>query len=85
METFKEWLLSHQKELDELLRDYKAVYFRGFPVACVEDFDEVVRTGRLIVSICSTHLFSEYLSLLRNTLQVVIVRVSYHLLTIGLY
>ena len=42
-ESFKEWLQGHQDELDNLLREYKAVYFRNFPVENVNEFDEVVQ------------------------------------------
>lgn len=43
MDTFKEWLHSHRDELDDMLREYKAIYFRDFPVANVDDFDGAVR------------------------------------------
>lgn len=44
-ESFSEWLKSHRDELDDMLREYKAIYFRGFPVANVHDFDEMVQAS----------------------------------------
>mmetsp|Transcript_8371 Transcript_8371/g.14189 ORF Transcript_8371/g.14189 Transcript_8371/m.14189 type:complete len:333 (-) Transcript_8371:150-1148(-) len=45
LNTFKEWMSTHQNDLDNMLREYKAVYFRNFPVANVNDFDEVVQAS----------------------------------------
>jgi hypothetical protein len=44
-ETFVEWMIAHREDLDDMLREYKAVFFRGFPVAGVNDFDAIVQAS----------------------------------------
>jgi hypothetical protein len=41
-ETFQEWLISNRNELDDMLREYKAIYFCNFPLSNVHDFHDVV-------------------------------------------
>jgi hypothetical protein len=42
LEDFLLWITNHRPELDQLLKDYKAIYFRNAPLRSVTDFHEVI-------------------------------------------
>jgi hypothetical protein len=46
MDDFLNWITTHRQELDQLLKEYKAIYFRNAPLKSVSDFhDVIVATG----------------------------------------
>ena len=44
LSCFNEWIGSHSNEIDELLREYKAIYFRGIPISNYNEFHSVVES-----------------------------------------
>ena len=47
VDDFISQLVANRTELDNMLREYKAIYFRGFPVTNAQDFDRVVEATGL--------------------------------------
>ena len=47
LEEFIAYMENNRTEIDNMLRENKAIYFRDFPVANVEDFDRLVQATGL--------------------------------------